>query len=43
MALRLSKPFNITPELWLDLQRNYDLWKAAHKSDDWKMVHVMAG
>jgi addiction module HigA family antidote len=42
MALRLSKAFNTTPELWLNLQRNYDLWEAARKSDDWKMVEAIA-
>jgi addiction module HigA family antidote len=26
MALRLSKAFNTTPQLWLNLQQNYDLW-----------------
>ncbi len=25
MAIRLGKAFNTTPELWLNLQRNYDL------------------
>ena len=25
MALRLSKAFGTTPELWLNMQRNYDL------------------
>jgi addiction module HigA family antidote len=42
MALRLSKAFQTTPELWLNLQRNYDLWQASHKSDDWKMVEAVA-
>ncbi|MEK6698704.1 MAG: HigA family addiction module antitoxin [Nitrospirota bacterium] len=42
MALRLSKAFNTTPELWLNLQRNCDLWKAAHKSNDWKLVEAIA-
>lgn len=28
MALRLAKAFDTTPELWLNLQRNYDLWFA---------------
>ena len=28
MALRLAKAFNTTPELWLNLQQNYDLSKA---------------
>ena len=27
-ALRLSEAFNNSPELWLNLQANYDLWKA---------------
>jgi antitoxin HigA-1 len=31
MALRLGKAFNTTPELWLNLQRNYDLWQAGSK------------
>lgn len=31
MALRLGKAFNTTPELWLNLQRNYDLWNAEQK------------
>ena len=40
IALRLSQAFtNTTPESWLDLQRNYDLWKIAHSSSDWKRVH----
>jgi len=28
MALRLAKAFDNTPELWLNMQRNYDLWNA---------------
>ena len=31
MALRLSKAFSTTPELWLNLQQNYDLWKERKK------------
>ena len=31
MALRLSKAFNTTPELWLNIQRSYDLWYAGKK------------
>ena len=42
MALRLSKAFHTTPELWLNLQQNYDLWQASHKSDDWKMIDAIA-
>src|SRR5208282_4770812 len=28
MALRLSIAFKTTPQLWLNLQQNYDLWRA---------------
>ena len=31
MAIRLGKAFDTTPELWLNLQRNYDLWFASSK------------
>jgi antitoxin HigA-1 len=41
MALRLSKAFKTTPELWLNLQRSYDLWQASHKSDSWKLVEAV--
>ncbi|QEC54331.1 HigA family addiction module antidote protein [Anseongella ginsenosidimutans] len=27
-AVRLSKALNTSPELWLNMQRNYDLWIA---------------
>jgi len=42
MALHLSKSFNSTPELWFNLQRTYDLWKASHKSNEWKLVAAIA-
>ena len=32
MALRLSKAFGTTPELWLNMQQNFDLWKAKKKT-----------
>jgi len=38
MALRLSKAFNTSPELWLNLQNNYDLWIASNKSHKWELV-----
>ena len=38
MALRLSRALGTTPELWLNLQKNYDLWQAEHFSTDWKLV-----
>ncbi len=31
MALRLSKALNTTPELWLNMQRDFDLWYAGKK------------
>ena len=31
MALRLAKRFETTPLFWLNLQANYDIWKAARK------------
>jgi addiction module HigA family antidote len=38
MALRLSRAFDTTPELWLNLQKNYDLWHAVHDSKEWQRV-----
>ena len=38
MALRLSRAFTTSPDLWLDLQKNYDLWNAKNESKSWKMV-----
>jgi len=42
MALRLSQAFNTTPQLWLNLQQNYDLWHAVQDSDRWKKVRAVA-
>lgn len=42
MALRLSRAFNTTPELWLNLQQNYDLWQASEKSKDWEAIKTIA-
>ena len=41
MALRLAKSFRTTPELWLNLQRNYDLWHASHESRAWKSARPL--
>jgi antitoxin HigA-1 len=38
MALRLSRAFDTTPDLWLNLQKNYDLWHAETESQDWKKI-----
>ena len=32
MAFRLSKAFNTDPDLWLDLQRDFNFWKAKERS-----------
>ena len=37
MALRLGKAFNTTPELWLNMQRNFDLWHAGSRV---KVTHI---
>jgi addiction module HigA family antidote len=42
MALRLSRAFpNTSPEFWLNLQKNYDLWQATHGSQDWQKVQAL--
>jgi addiction module HigA family antidote len=42
MALRLSRAFpNTSPEFWLNLQKNYDLWHAARKSQDWQNIQPL--
>ena len=34
MAIRLSKAFQTTPEYWMNLQQQYDLWHAHQKIGD---------
>jgi len=41
MALRLSRAFNTTPNLWLGLQGEYDLWHAMHDSKEWRQVRAV--
>lgn len=42
MALRLAQAFpNSTPESWINLQRNYDLWQVAHRTSEWRAIHSM--
>lgn len=38
MALRLSRAFDTTPDFWLTLQKNFDLFLAEKTSNDWQMV-----
>ncbi len=42
MALRLSRAFTTSAELWLNLQRNHDLWQAAQASHAWKKITPIA-
>ncbi|WP_299981553.1 HigA family addiction module antitoxin [Desulfobacula sp.] len=38
MALRLSQAFDTTPDLWANLQKNYDMWCAKEKETGWQAV-----
>lgn len=38
LALKLSKAFNTSAELWLNLQQAYTLWEVAHISSEWQKV-----
>ena len=38
MALRLSRAFDTSPDLWLNLQKNFDLYQTRQNSKDWQSV-----
>ena len=38
MALRLSRAFGTTPDLWLNLQQKCDLWHARQRHGSWMDV-----
>lgn len=38
MALRLSRALDTTPDLWLNLQKKYDLWHAEKASQEWRKI-----
>jgi addiction module HigA family antidote len=42
VALRLSRAFDTTPELWLNLQRNYDLWHTANETTGWQAIRSIS-
>jgi len=42
MALRLARAFDTSPDLWLNLQKNYDLWQAEHISKEWQQVKPLS-
>ena len=42
MAVRLSVALNTTPELWMNLQQQYDLWLAMKNEDLQKVERLIA-
>lgn len=42
MALRLSRAFDTTPDFWLTLQKNFDLFQAEKTSNDWQLVKPLS-
>jgi addiction module HigA family antidote len=42
MALRLARAFDTSPDLWLNLQKSYDLWQAEHVSKEWRQVKPLS-
>ena len=42
MALRLSRALNTTPDLWMNLQKNYDLWHAEQATNTWQTVKPLS-
>lgn len=41
MAIKLSVAFDTTPEFWMNLQKNYDLWQAKQKVDTSTIEHFL--
>lgn len=42
MALRLSRAFDTTPNLWLNLQQAVDIWEARQKQGNWMRIQPIA-
>ena len=42
MAIRLSKAFNTTPQLWMNMQQSYDLWHTQNQIDISKVESLRA-
>ncbi|MDR0881684.1 MAG: HigA family addiction module antidote protein [Candidatus Adiutrix sp.] len=38
MAMRLGRVFSTSPEMWLNLQRNLDVWQATHSPGAWQNI-----
>lgn len=43
MAIRLAEAFDTTPDLWLNLQTNYDLWKTMNSREPRKIKKFYRG
>jgi addiction module HigA family antidote len=43
MAVRLSLALNTSSEMWMNLQRDYDLWKAEKKRPHLHVEKLIAG
>jgi len=43
MAMRLSRAFGTTPDLWLNMQKTRDLWEAEHERTGWEIVTPIPG
>ena len=41
LALRLARAFKTSPALWLNMQKEYDLWHAQYTSHDWEMIQPL--
>jgi len=41
MALRLAQAFQTTPGLWLNMQKEFDLWQAQHESEAWSHIQPL--
>ena len=41
MALGLAKTFNTSPELWLNMQAKYDLWRAERESPGLEKIALL--
>ena len=41
MAIKLAKAFNTSPDVWLGMQMQYDLWQEEqrYKADDVQVMH----
>ncbi len=42
MALRIAKAFDSSPELWMKMQQNHDLWHASQKGVDKNVKRLVA-